>query len=119
MTTDQNLAPPRSTHPAPQVFGAGAALGVLGGAIGPGGAEFPLPLLIGLFGFAALSAVILSMAMSPVVVLVALPARLAAVPATEVAARRPVAVNLLAGSLLAGSLLGACASAAGSSATAP
>ncbi|MFJ1673128.1 hypothetical protein ACIOK4_43610 [Streptomyces bottropensis] len=38
--------------------------------------------------------------MSLVVVLVALPARLAAVPAAEVAARWPVAVNLLGGSLI-------------------
>ncbi|WP_308108850.1 sulfite exporter TauE/SafE family protein [Streptomyces antimicrobicus] len=85
---------------APLAFGAGAAIGVLGGMIGLGGAEFRLPLLIGLFGFAALSAVVLNKAMSLVVVLVALPARLAAVPAAEVAARWPVAVNLLAGSLL-------------------
>lgn len=100
MTADQNLAPLRPTHSAPAVFGAGAAIGVLGGMIGLGGAEFRLPLLIGLFGFAALSAVILNKAMSLVVVLVALPARLAAVPAADVAARWPVAVNLLAGSLL-------------------
>ncbi|MFF3604368.1 sulfite exporter TauE/SafE family protein [Streptomyces sp. NPDC002463] len=100
MTTGHNLTPLRSTRPAPLVFGAGAAIGVLGGMIGLGGAEFRLPLLIGLFGFAALSAVILNKAMSLVVVLVALPARLAAVPAAEVAARWPVAVNLLAGSLL-------------------
>ncbi|MBT2610027.1 sulfite exporter TauE/SafE family protein [Streptomyces sp. ISL-87] len=82
------------------VFGAGAAIGVLGGMIGLGGAEFRLPLLIGLFGFAALSAVILNKAMSLAVVLIALPARLASVPAAEVAGRWPVAVNLLAGSLL-------------------
>ncbi|MGW7314876.1 sulfite exporter TauE/SafE family protein [Streptomyces sp. NPDC054865] len=100
MRADQNLTPLRSTHTAPVVFGAGAAIGVLGGMIGLGGAEFRLPLLIGLFGFAALSAVILNKAMSLVVVLVALPARMAAVPAAEVAARWPVAVNLLAGSLL-------------------
>ncbi|MFD9302192.1 TSUP family transporter [Streptomyces sp. NPDC060048] len=56
--------------------------------------------MISLFGFAALSAVILNKAMSLVVVLVALLACLAAVPAAEVAARWPVAVNLLAGSLL-------------------
>ncbi|MEV6735277.1 hypothetical protein [Streptomyces sp. NPDC051364] len=87
-------------HSAPAVFGAGAAIGVLGGVIGLGGAEFHLPLLIGLFGFAALSAVILNKAMSLVMVLVALPARLAAVPAVDVAARWPVAVNLLAGRLL-------------------
>ncbi|MDG9719769.1 sulfite exporter TauE/SafE family protein [Streptomyces sp. DH24] len=100
MTTDQKLAPRRSTHSAPVVFGAGAAIGALGGMIGLGGAEFRLPLLIGLFGFAALSAVILNKAMSLVVVLVALPARLAAVPAAEVVTRWPVAVNLLSGSLL-------------------
>ncbi|MEU0234841.1 MULTISPECIES: sulfite exporter TauE/SafE family protein [unclassified Streptomyces] len=100
MSTDQTLHPPRPKHSAPVVFGAGAAIGILGGMIGLGGAEFRLPLLIGLFGFAALSAVILNKAMSLVVVLVALPARLAAVPAAEVAARWPVAINLLAGSLL-------------------
>ncbi len=100
MTTDQNLLPLRSSRSLPVVFGAGAAIGALGGMIGLGGAEFRLPLLIGLFGFAALSAVILNEAMSLVVVLVALPARLAAVPAAEVAARWPGAVNLLAGSLL-------------------
>ncbi|MFH7595267.1 sulfite exporter TauE/SafE family protein [Streptomyces racemochromogenes] len=100
MTTDQNLASLRPTHSALPVFGAGAAIGVLGGMIGLGGAEFRLPLLIGVFGFAALSAVILNKAMSLVVVLVALPSRLMAVPAADVAARWPVAANLLAGSLL-------------------
>ncbi|MFD3479876.1 sulfite exporter TauE/SafE family protein [Streptomyces sp. NPDC058695] len=100
MATDQHLVSLRSTHSTPLVFGAGAAIGVLGGMIGLGGAEFRLPLLISLFGFAALSAVILNKAMSLVVVLTALPARLAAIPAADVAARWPVAVNLLAGSLL-------------------
>ncbi|GHB79754.1 UPF0721 transmembrane protein [Streptomyces viridiviolaceus] len=100
MTAEQNLVPLRATHSAPVVFGAGAAIGVLGGMIGLGGAEFRLPLLISLFGFAALSAVILNKAMSLVVVLTALPARLAAIPAADIAARWPVAVNLLAGSLL-------------------
>jgi hypothetical protein len=38
-------------------------LGLLGGMIGLGGAEFRLPLLIGLFGFVALQAVILNKAM--------------------------------------------------------
>ncbi|MGW0337783.1 sulfite exporter TauE/SafE family protein [Streptomyces sp. NPDC003011] len=106
MTTGQNLVPPRPTHSALVVFGAGAAIGVLGGMIGLGGAEFRLPLLISLFGFAALSAVILNKAMSLVVVVVALPARLVVVPASDVAAHWPVAVNLLAGSL-AGAWAGA------------
>jgi uncharacterized membrane protein YfcA len=87
-------------------FTAGAAVGVLGGMIGLGGAEFRLPLLIGLFGFAALQAVVLNKAMSLVVVLTALPARLVAVPFPELAAHWSVVVNLLAGSLV-GAWLGA------------
>jgi uncharacterized membrane protein YfcA len=74
--------------------------GVLGGMIGLGGAEFRLPLLIGIFGFAALSAVILNKAMSLIVVLAALPARLAAVSVAELADHWTVAANLLTGSLL-------------------
>ena len=41
-------------------FGAGAAVGTLGGLVGLGGAEFRLPLLVGAFGFVALEAVILN-----------------------------------------------------------
>ncbi|MDH6540698.1 sulfite exporter TauE/SafE family protein [Streptomyces sp. SPB4] len=85
---------------APLGFAAGGAVGVLGGMIGLGGAEFRLPLLIGLFGFAALSAVILNKAMSLVVVVTALPARLASVSFADLGAHGAVAVNLLAGSLL-------------------
>src|SRR5271167_2491385 len=81
------------------VFTAGAAVGVLGGLIGLGGAEFRLPLLIGIFGFAALQAVILNKAMSLIVVITALPARLIGVPWSDVSPHWPVAVNLLAGSL--------------------
>ncbi|MEV0615727.1 sulfite exporter TauE/SafE family protein [Nonomuraea sp. NPDC050404] len=90
----------RGSRSLPLAFAAGAAVGVLGGMVGLGGAEFRLPLLIGLFGFAALSAVILNKAMSLIVVLTALPARLAAVSAAELAAHWTVAGNLLAGSLL-------------------
>ena len=82
------------------VVAAGAAVGVLGGMIGLGGAEFRLPLLIGLFGFVALQAVILNKAMSLLVVLTALPARLAAVPLSILAPQWPVVVNLLAGTLI-------------------
>ena len=85
---------------------AGAAVGVLGGLIGLGGAEFRLPLLIGVFGFAALQAVILNKAMSLVVVSAALPARLAAVPFGDVADHLDVVLNLLAGTLI-GAWLGA------------
>lgn len=84
----------------PLGFAAGAAIGVLGGMIGLGGAEFRLPLLIGVFGFVALAAVIVNKAMSLIVVLTALPARLAAVPFTDVSAQWSVVLNLLAGSLI-------------------
>ena len=82
-------------------FAGGAIIGVLGGLIGLGGAEFRLPLLIGLFRFVALEAVILNKAMSFVVVASALPLRAGAVPLSLVAQHWPVIVNLLAGSLSA------------------
>ena len=85
---------------------AGFSVGLLGGLIGLGGAEFRLPLLLGVFGFAALQAVILNKAMSLVVVAAALPSRLAAVPLADLAGQWPVVVNLLAGSL-AGAWVGA------------
>lgn len=81
-------------------FGGGAIIGALGGLIGLGGAEFRLPLLIGVFNFAALEAVILNKTMSLVVVATALPFRAQTVPFADVAAHWPVILNLLAGSLL-------------------
>ena len=86
--------------------GVGLVVGVLGGLVGLGGAEFRLPLLIGLFGFAALQAVILNKAMSLLVVTAAIPARFAAVPLPDLLARWDVAANLLAGSLV-GAWIGA------------
>jgi uncharacterized protein len=81
-------------------------VGLLGGLVGLGGAELRLPLLVGVFGFAALAAVIVNKAMSLVVVLVAVPSRLVAVPVAEVVAAWPAVLNLLAGSLI-GAWLGA------------
>jgi uncharacterized membrane protein YfcA len=93
-------------HRAAYAFLAGAVVGILGGLIGLGGAEFRLPLLIGLFGFAALEAVILNKAMSLVVVGSALWFRTRSVPFSDVADHWPVIINLLAGSL-AGAWFGA------------
>lgn len=81
-------------------FVAAALVGVLGGLVGLGGAEFRLPLLLVMFGFAALQAVILNKAMSLVVVSAALIFRSPAVPLSEVAAHWSIVANLLAGSLL-------------------
>ena len=82
------------------IFGAGSLIGTLGGLIGLGGAEFRLPLLIGVFRFAALEAVILNKAMSLVVVTTALPSRAASIPFADVVEQWPIILNLLAGSLL-------------------
>lgn len=101
-------APEVATSPRslPLAFGGGAVIGALGGLIGLGGAEFRLPLLIGLFRFVALEAVILNKAMSLVVVASALPFRAATVPFASIAAHWPIVLNLLAGSLL-GAWIGA------------
>jgi len=79
-------------------FGAGAAVAVLGGLIGLGGAEFRLPLLL-MFGLAVLPAIIVNKAISLVVVTSALLFRGTAVPVASVAEQWPVIVNLLLGSL--------------------
>lgn len=84
----------------------GVLIGALGGLIGLGGAEFRLPLLIGVFGFAALAAVILNKTISLVVVTSALLFRSQSVPFETLLAHWPIVLNLLAGSLL-GAWLGA------------
>jgi len=88
MTEATKTSPNRS---APTTFG---------GLIGLGGAEFRLPLLIGLFNFAALEAVILKKAMSLIVVAAALPFRAGTVPFATIADHWAIVANLLAGSLL-------------------
>lgn len=82
------------------VFSSGAIIGALGGLIGLGGAEFRLPLLIGIFQFASLEAVILNKAMSLVVVASALPFRMGTISFAELLNHWSVILNLLAGSLL-------------------
>lgn len=96
---NEESAADRPARPA-AAFGGGALIGALGGLIGLGGAEFRLPLLIGVFRFAALEAVILNKALSLVVVASALPFRAKAVPFAVLAAHWPIIVNLLGGSLL-------------------
>jgi uncharacterized protein len=105
-TADSVTTAPTLPSSLPAAFAAGAGVGVLGGLIGLGGAEFRLPLLIGVFGFLALQAVIMNKAMSLIVVLTALPARLAAVPIDALTPYWFVVVNLLAGSLI-GAWIGA------------
>ena len=88
------------------VFTGGAIIGLLGGLIGLGGAEFRLPLLIAIFGFVALEAVILNKAMSLIVVASALLFRSATVPFDAVFSHFSIVLTLLLGSVV-GAWLGA------------
>jgi uncharacterized membrane protein YfcA len=81
-------------------FVSGLGIGTLGGLIGLGGAEFRLPLLISMFRFGPLEAVIVNKAMSLIVVASALPLRTGTISFAAVADQWAVIVNLLAGSLL-------------------
>lgn len=81
-------------------FIAGAIIGVLGGLIGLGGAEFRLPVLIAGFRMATLEAVIFNKAMSLTVVAVALIFRTTSVPLEQLMTHPDIVINLLAGSLI-------------------
>lgn len=89
-----------------QAFSTGAVIGVLGGLIGLGGAEFRLPILVGVFLFPTLQAVIINKLMSLVVVASAIPFRSTSIPWAQVMGHWPVILNILAGSLL-GAWMGA------------
>jgi uncharacterized membrane protein YfcA len=82
----EHFSPSFSSRRLSAAFGGGAVIGTLGGLIGLGGAEFRLPLLIGVFRFKALEAVILNKAMSLVVVATALPFRAGTVPFQDIVA---------------------------------
>lgn len=87
-------------HSAAAAFSAGLLIGALGGLVGLGGAEFRLPLLIGVFGFAALEAVILNKATSLVVVASALAFRSTTIPFAVVFEHGWIVATLLSGSLI-------------------
>lgn len=81
-------------------LGWGASIGILGGLVGLGGAEFRLPVLLGAFRFRPLDAVILNKAMSLVVVVAALLFRTRSVSLSTIAAHWSIVSDLLMGSLL-------------------
>ncbi|EKG0020257.1 TPA: TSUP family transporter [Vibrio cholerae] len=82
-----------------QSFIAGSLIGTLGGLIGLGGAEFRLPVLVGIFRFSTLEAIILNKAMSLVVVAAALGVRGGIIAPGTLFEHLDVVLNLLVGSL--------------------
>jgi uncharacterized membrane protein YfcA len=84
----------------------GAIIGIWGGLIGLGGAEFRLPLLVGFFGFASLDAVIINKITSLIVVSFSLPFRSQSIPLADIGLQYGIIINILSGSLI-GAWIGA------------
>lgn len=86
-------------------FAWGALVGVLGGLIGLGGAEFRLPVLVSVFNYRTLQAIIINLIVSLVTVTASFIFRSGFVSLENVAANWAVIINILAGSLI-GSYVG-------------
>lgn len=76
-------------------------IGLLGGLIGLGGAEFRLPVLVGVFGYAARRAVALNLAISLVTVVSALLIRGGTLSLAPLVALLPVVAGMVAGAVSA------------------
>lgn len=83
----------------------GALVGVLGGLIGLGGAEFRLPLLVSIFNYRTLQAIVINLIVSLVTVTVSIVFRSTTIGLENVATNWLVIINILAGSLI-GSYVG-------------
>src|SRR5215207_6140226 len=77
----------------------GVPIGLLGGLIGLGGAEFRLPVLAGVFGYAARRAVALNLAISLVTVVSALLIRGGRLSFAPLLGLLPVVVAMIAGAV--------------------
>ncbi len=86
-------------------FAWGALVGVLGGLIGLGGAEFRLPVLVSVFNYRTLQAIIINLIVSLVTVTFSFIFRSGVVELENVAEHWAVVINILAGSLI-GSYVG-------------
>jgi uncharacterized protein len=86
-------------------FAWGALVGVLGGLIGLGGAEFRLPVLVSVFNYRTLQSIIINLIVSLVTVTFSFIFRSGVVGLENIAANWTAIVNILAGSLI-GSYVG-------------
>lgn len=86
-------------------FAWGTLVGVLGGLIGLGGAEFRLPVLLSVFNYRTLQAIIINLVVSLITVTFSFIFRSAVVGLENVAANWAAIVNIMAGSLI-GSYIG-------------
>jgi uncharacterized membrane protein YfcA len=86
-------------------FGWGALVAVIGGLIGLGGAEFRLPVLISIFNYRTLPAIIINLIVSLVTVTCSFVFRSGIIGIENVVANFAVIINILAGSLI-GSYIG-------------
>lgn len=78
----------------------GALVGVLGGLIGLGGAEFRLPVLVGIFNYRTLQAIIINLIVSLVTVTFSFIFRSGVIGLEHIASNWAVIINILAGSLI-------------------
>ncbi|GAB4239030.1 MAG: sulfite exporter TauE/SafE family protein [Elainellaceae cyanobacterium] len=86
-------------------FAWGALVGVLGGLIGLGGAEFRLPILVSVFNYRTLQSIIINLIVSLVTVTFSFIFRSGVVGLENIATNWTVIINILAGSLI-GSYVG-------------
>lgn len=82
----------------------GAAVGVLGGLLGLGGAEFRLPVLVALFGYALRQAIPLNLAISFVAVVIAAVSRWLLAGQAPLPSAVPVAIAMMAGGMIGAAL---------------
>lgn len=75
-------------------------IGILGGLIGLGGAEFRLPVLLGLFKYSARKAVVLNLAVSLITVIISLVIRIPNAKPDALFSLLPVILSLISGSML-------------------
>jgi uncharacterized membrane protein YfcA len=87
-------------------LGWGALIGVLGGLIGLGGAEFRLPVLVGAFKYRTLPAIVINLVVSLVTVVFSFLFRAGLINLDKITAHAGIILNILAGSLI-GAWLGA------------